>query len=147
MKKTFLTVLFLSFAFVSCAVAKQPALGQFYACTGVDPSGDTYTVGLETKAVDGVTWFRQVTPAGTQVLVGQGFYNGNHFLGVEWFGGDPEHAGVIDYTIKGKKLEGKWKVVDDPKVYDETCVAAASAPQPKPAEVPDGATVSGSVKL
>jgi hypothetical protein len=147
MRKILLATVFASFAFVSCAAAKQPALGQFYSCTGVDPSGDTYMVGMETKVIDGVTWFRQVTPNGTQVLIGQGFYNGNHFLGVEWFGGNPEQAGVVDYTIKGKKLEGKWKVINDAKVYVETCTATTSALQPKPVEAPAGATVPGSVRL
>lgn len=137
MKRFILAFVLVLVTAVGCG-AKQPELKKFYTCNGTDPGGSTYTVFMETQVLDGKTQFRQTTSDGNVILIGEGFYSDNRFIGIEWFGGNPAQAGVIEYTFKGKTLVGKWKLMGDPKVYAETCVesTAPTPPPPNPAEAP-----------
>ena len=117
--------------------AAAPTLKQFYTCKGVDPSGEAYTVSMETRVYEGKTQWRQSRADGSVILGGEGFYSGDRFIGVAWF--NDAHPAIVEYQIVGKTLKGLWKPVGDEKVYTESCIEAAAPPtQPAPAvETPD----------
>ena len=134
MRRVLFSLLLLCVFVVPRVLASQPQLKPFYVCEGTDPSGDMYTITLETRVEDGVIQFRQISPNGSVITVGTGFYRNGHFIGIEWFGGDSTMAAVLEYDIKsgGKELEGIWMPVGSGQTYPESCV---EHPAPKPNEV------------
>ena len=136
--KQLLVAVAIVLGFVGCAEAKDAKLGQFYACKGTDPSGDVYQVYMETASLDGVNVYRQWLPNGHVIVFGQGFYDKDRFIAMQWFGGSWEQAAVMEYVIDGKTLKGKWNFQGSAAIFPETCTEAKESDIPKPVvETPD----------
>jgi len=143
MMKQLLAAVAVVVGFAGCAEAKDAKLAQFYSCKGTDPSGGAYQVYMETAQLDGVNVYRQWTPSGQVIVFGQGFYDKDRFIAMQWFGGDWSQPAVMEYVIDGKTLRGKWNYQGSAAIFPETCTEVKQADIPKPTEPPHDAADAG----
>jgi hypothetical protein len=116
MKKNIAAIIFIMALFPALAMGAD--IEGIYDCKGKNPGGGGEYAGTVSVAKNGATYNVNWT-IGAQVYLGVGLLSGD-LLSVGYSDTSKSWFGIVVYTVKGDKLDGRWSMHGGNKTGTET---------------------------